>query len=149
MSFIRLNDEGLPIRKRSHIDCQKAIEDGEVIRVEQAHKQEVNINNIVRKHGADLIARVASLQTFEFDDVTGNDFQENMNALIQATKTFEQIPSDLRRRFDHEPAKFMDFITNPDNLDEMRTLGLAKQVPEPEPPVKVEVTNPSTSPATE
>ena len=92
---------------RTVVDCQAAVAAGEEIRVEQSHKDEVNINNIVRKHGADLIAKVSQLTEFQFDDVTGNDFQENMNAIIKARDTFANVPSDIRRRFDNNPAKLM------------------------------------------
>ena len=97
------------------IDCQAAIENGEQVLVEQSHKEEVNINNIVRKNGADLVLKVSQLTEFQFDDVTGNDFQENMNAIIKARDTFADVPSDVRRRFDNDPAKFMDFVYNPEN----------------------------------
>ena len=81
--------------KKPVVDCQKAIEEGEIVRVEQSHKDEVNINNIVRSHGADLVMKVAALTEFRFDDVTSNDFQENMNAIIKARDTFANVPSDI------------------------------------------------------
>jgi len=129
------------------IDCQKAIDEGEEIRVEQSHKDEVNINNIVKRAGGmELIAKVNALKDWKFDDVTSNDFQENMNAIIKARDTFADVPSEIRRKFDNDPAKFMDFVRNPENIQAMIDLGLSK-APEEVPIAQVEVVNlPETPP---
>lgn len=129
------------------IDCQKAIDEGEEIRVEQSHKDEVNINNIVKRAGGmELIAKVNALKDWKFDDVTSNDFQENMNAIIKARDTFADVPSEIRKKFDNDPAKFMDFVRNPANIQEMIDLGLSK-APEEVPIAQVEVMNlPETPP---
>jgi len=143
MSMIREYPEGFV---KPVIDCQKAIEEGEEVRVEQSHKDEVNINNIVKRAGGmELVAKVAALQEFQYDDVTGNDFQESMNALIKARDTFQNVPKEIRKRFDNDPARFMDFVHNPDNRDELINMGLMN-APEVVTPVEVVVTNPPETP---
>jgi phage internal scaffolding protein len=141
MSFYKYNTDGTVIRNRHGLDCQQAIEDGEEVRVEQHHKDEVNVNNIVRKHGMELITKVAALQEFTYDDVVGNDFQESMNILLKAADAFESVPSDIRKQFDNDPAKFLDFVHNPDNKDQMITWGLM-EAPVEQKPIEVVVTNP-------
>ena len=107
---------------------QQGIDQGghifEETKTEQSHKSEVDINNIVAKHGTELISKVASLQQFTYDDVTGNDFQESMNAILRARDSFALVPSKIRREFDNDPAKFMDFIHNPENKDQLVQWGL-------------------------
>ena len=137
MSFIRYDKDGQRIRNKVVIDTS-----GDEIRVEQAHKDEVEINNIVKRHGVELINHVASLQNWTYDDVTGNDFQESMNALIKAKDTFSMIPSEIRKQFDNNPAKFMDFVHNPENSQALQDMGLANK-PEVIQPVQVEVINAS------
>jgi hypothetical protein len=146
MSFYKYDNEGNVIRNRVTIDCQKAVEEGEEIRVEQSHVKEVNINNIVRKYGADLVQNVQHLQNLVFDDVTTNDFQENMNMLLQAKERFDAMPDKIRKRFDYQPAMFMDFIRNPDNKEEMYDLGLAKKPVQPLPVQVAVVSEPETPP---
>ena len=148
MPFRKYDSKGKQIRNRVTTDCQQAIKDGEEVMVEQSHKSEVDINNIVKKHGADLIGKIAALQQWTYDDVTGNDFQESMNALIKARDTFDQVPSEIRKQFDNDPAKFMDFVHNPDNKDRMVELGLAHKDPVVD-PVQVVVTNPVETPPVE
>jgi phage internal scaffolding protein len=129
MSFLK---EGV-IHNRPVVDCQQAVADGEQHLVEQSHKDEVDINNIIRRHGIELINQVAALQKFEFDDVVGNDFQESMNAIIQAKDVFEKIPSGIRAQFGNDPVKFLDFVYNPDNQDKLVEMGLAERTPVMEP----------------
>jgi len=136
MSFLKHID-GLLIRNRVQFEPDL----DEEIRVEQNHKDEVNINNIVKRHGLDLIAKTAAMQTFTFDDNPNNDFQETMNAILKAKDSFASIPSEIRKRFDNSPAKFLDFVRNPENKDELVNLGLAQRPPET-PIVQVQVMNP-------
>jgi len=142
MSFYKTNQNGEIIRKR----VQLTIPEDEEIRVEQSHKDEVNINNIVKRHGMDLIAKTAALQQFTYDDNPNNDFQETMNMILKAQDSFSSVPSEIRRQFDNNPAKFMDFIHNGDNQQQLIDWGLAK-APEKTQPIEVVVTNPETPPA--
>lgn len=124
------------------IDCQKAVENGEEILTEQSHKEEVDINNIISRHGVELIQKTALLASkeFQFDDVTGNDFQEAMYKVAKAQQTFDSMPSQIRNKFQNNPAVFLDYVQNPDNKQALYDMGLA--VPPPPPAtVKVEVTN--------
>jgi phage internal scaffolding protein len=115
-------------------------------KTEQSHKSEVDINNIVKRAGAgELIAKVNALQEWTYDDVTNNDFQEAMNAIIKARDTFSSVPSQIRKRFDNDPAQFMDFVRNPDNKQELVEMGLANAEVK-QGPIEVVVTNPPESP---
>lgn len=140
--FYKKDDEGNPIRRRVVVDCSE----DEVI-VEQSHKDEVNINNIIKRHGIDLVAKTNNLRSsdYTFDDIPGNDFQEAMLKVIKAQDTFMTIPSAIRKKFNNNPAEFLDFVQNPENMDEMVNLGLATRKA-PEQPIEVVVTNPETPP---
>lgn len=121
------NDKGKPAQKRVTLDCSK-----DELLTEQSHKKEVDINNIIKKHGMDLIRKTAAMQSqdYRFDDVTGNDFQEAQMIIAKAQSSFENMPAEIRKRFENNAAKFLDFVQNPDNQSEMVNLGL---VPKPEP----------------
>lgn len=140
--FTRYDEKGKPIRKRVVVDCQKAIEDGiEIVLTEQSHRAEVDVNNIVKRHGMDLIQQTAALQELTYDNVPGNDFQEAMLMITKANETFEGMPSEIRKRFENDPAKFLDFVQDEQNVNELIEMGLAKP-PEKEPsPIQVQVVN--------
>lgn len=144
MSFYNRDEEGNIIRKRVVTDCSES-EDNPLI-TEQSHKAECDINAIIKKHGVDMIQRTSRLmqENMRFDDVTGNDFQEAMEKVTKAKTEFLKLPSAIRDRFDNNPAKFLDFAHNPDNLDEMNKMGLIKVTPQAQAPVQVQVMNPET-----
>ena len=54
------------------------------------------------------------------------DFQSARAQLAQANASFMALPAIVRRRFDNDSAQFLDFILNPANIEEARSLGLAK-----------------------
>jgi len=121
----------MSFRKYDEMGLQLGIDDGnhqfEETKTEQNHKSEVDINNIVAKHGTELISKVAKLQQFTYDDVIGNDFQESMNAILKAKESFSQVPSEIRKHFENDPAKFMDYIHDPENKDQLVSWGLMKK----------------------
>lgn len=131
-------------RKKYAVDCQLAIENGEQIRVEQYHKAEVDINNIIKRNAGnlELIAKNSQLVGFNMDDIPTNDFQEMMNIMVKAKEAFASIPSKIRAHFDNDPAQYMDFVRNPENMQQLVDWGLAEPRPEPDnTPVQVQVVN--------
>lgn len=73
------------------------------------------------------------------------DFRQCQEKLHEANMAFAELPAHIRKRFSNDPAEFIEFATNKDNLDELRKLGLANPAAPPpkEPePIKVIVTNP-------
>lgn len=141
--FTRYDDEGKPIRNRVAIDFSD-----EPILTEQSHKAEVDINNIIKRHGTDLIAKVAAMQSqnYTFDELPHNDFQEAMNIVVRAQGKFDALPSQVRKQFNNSPAEFLDFVQNPDNAQALYDMGLAIQ-PTPPEPVIVQVVQPPEAPA--
>jgi len=142
MSFRIHNPDGtIKETRKVTLEC-----DPEKILTEQSHKDEVNINKIVKRHGIDMLQKVAALQEPQFDDLPNNDFEEAMIAVTKAQQTFDQLPSVTRKFFDNNPALFMDYIHNPENQDNLVDMGLATHKPIDE-PVQVIVTNSEAPPA--
>ena len=125
-------------RNRVTLNCTDADgnHDG---RTEQHHKDDVKIQNILKRYDkTGLITHVnaATARYGEFTDV--NEYQEALNLVIDAQNSFDELPSDIRRRFGNDPGQFFEFATNPDNADEMVKLGLAEIIPE-DAPIEVKV----------
>ena len=55
-------------------------------------------------------------------------YHEAMNTIIAAQHSFDSLPSSLRKRFGNDPGEFLEFVKNPDNLDEMVKLGICERV---------------------
>lgn len=101
-------------------------------RTNQSSKDEADINVIVRRFGiTGAMPQNVRLPMYgDFTDVV--DFQTAQNAVIAARESFMQIPADVRARFNNDPQEFLEFVNDPNNLEEMYKLGLAKK---PEAPV--------------
>jgi hypothetical protein len=147
MSFYRYDENGNVIRNRVITTC-----DDESL-TEQSHVKETDVNQIVKRHGKDLIQKANELMStnFQMDNIPGNDFHESMMIIQKASKSFSQMPSQVRKQFDNDPAKFLDFVQNPANAEAMVTMGLAIAA-EPvsaEPTTQQATTEPATSTTTE
>lgn len=91
----------------------------------QSQAEDADINTIVRRFGLTGVmpegVRVPSYG--DFDQVS--DYREALHAVMQAEDNFMRYPAALRARFDNDPQMFLEFVTNPDNIDECVKLGLA------------------------
>jgi phage internal scaffolding protein len=96
---------------------------------QQSQAEEADINTIVRKFGiTGVLPQSVRPPTYgDFTDVM--NFQEAQDAIIAANRSFMAMPADVRTRFSNDPGLFVDFCSDPKNLDEMRKLGLADPAP--------------------
>ena len=58
-------------------------------------------------------------------------YQDALNAVIEAENSFMAMPAEVRSRFGNSAHAFVEFCSDPANLDEMRRLGLAVQAVTP------------------
>jgi phage internal scaffolding protein len=94
---------------------------------QQHFKDECDVNNILRKYQkTGLIDHVNRFQGDYADLSDVPDFQDSLNAVIDAQEAFMTLPSSIRKQFGNDPAAFLDFVHDPDNRDEMVKMGLAK-----------------------
>jgi hypothetical protein len=49
----------------------------------------------------------------DFSD--SESYVEMLNKVCEAKSAFEELDSSVRSRFDNDPSKLIDFVTNPDN----------------------------------
>ena len=94
-------------------------------RTKQSFKDETDVNLIIQKHTR--MGTLSHLEQWggEYGNYAGFDFQEAQNQIANATNMFETLPAAVRMKFANDPGKFIDFVTHPDNQDD-----LAKKLPE-------------------
>lgn len=109
-------------------------------RAKQSEAEATDINFIMKRFGITGTVNAPSRLPTYGDFVGVSDYQTALNALIDADNVFMELPANIRRQFDNDPQKFVDFCEDPANIDELRKLGLA-----PAPEVVVE--EPSEPPA--
>lgn len=71
------------------------------------------------------------------------DLQHAMHVMIEADNAFMTLPAKVRKEFDNDPVKFVEFASDPENLPQMRDWGLAPPEKAPEAPLRVEVVTPA------
>lgn len=95
-------------------------------RTQQQFKQETDINLIMSRYEkTGVIDHLAKHQGSYGDFSNVEDYQTAVNKIMLADQMFLTLPATIRSQFDNDPAQFVEFAQNPDNLDTMRDLGLA------------------------
>jgi len=99
--------------------------EGERSRTKQSMKQECDINFIIRQYRkTGLVNHVKQYQGM-YGDFDAVDLHEAMNIIADAQEMFATVPAAIRKEFNNDPAEFVSFVTNPENLPRLRELGLA------------------------
>lgn len=94
-------------------------------RTKQSFAKECDINTILAKYTkTGLLEHVKTYQGYYGELPDAVDFQANLNAVIAAQAAFETLPATIRTKFFNDPAQFLAFVDDPDNAEEMVTLGL-------------------------
>jgi len=117
---------------------------------EQSHKDEVNVNTIMRKAMRTGLLPQRGNPGFYGDFSNVTDYFDAVNRVKEAEASFMTLPADIRKRFDNEPGKLLAFLDNASNEDEARELGILPPLPseapvEPETPVAIAETPASSS----
>jgi len=93
---------------------------------QQSQTQDADINQIVKRFG--LTGQLPdNLKTPTYDDWTDvMDYEGALNRVRDAQDNFMKMPAGIRSRFDNDPQKFLEYATDPKNMDGLREMGLAK-----------------------
>lgn len=122
---------------RNIVSRETAMPDNQVLfpsRTIQSSKDECDINVIVRRFGV-TGQLPGNFRPPSYGDYSGvGDFKTAMNAVREGEESFMRLPSGVRKRFGNSPQAFLEFATNPDNLEDLRKMGLAI----PKPVVKID-----------
>jgi len=70
----------------------------------------------------DVIAKNGSYG--DFSNVP--DYQEAVNIVNHANEQFSLLDVTIRNRFENDPVKFLGFVSDPNNIDEIEKMGLLK-----------------------
>lgn len=110
-----------------------------IARTKQSFKEECDANAIMRKwHKTGQVDHINKNPPRYGDFENAGDYLSAKLAVQAMHDEFGQMSSAVRDRMNNDPATFMEFMNDPDNLDEAVELGLIK---------KPETTAPPTPPA--
>lgn len=95
----------------------------------QSFKEECDVNMIMQRFkknaGVDFLSRYSGLMSGEFGDFSNvTDYRSAIEQVSRASSVFEQLPAQVRSRFENDPALFLDYCQDPSKHDELRSMGL-------------------------
>jgi len=145
-----VNDEGVVMRDmyvisdeavlmETELDCQAA-DDGMTM---QEFADECDINVLMARYEKTGVLNHFSKSAPNYLDLSNMpDLHEALSIYDRAQAAFMTLPAHVRREFDNDPAKFVEYAQDEKNVDKMREWGLAEPLPVDPSPIKVEITNP-------
>ena len=103
----------------------KGIEFTEPSKTLQSAAAECDIYNIINQfQTTGIVTHVASGIPQYVDVSEVPDYQSALEVIMNADEQFAALPSNVRREFDNDPGKLLEFIQNPDNYERGVELGL-------------------------
>jgi hypothetical protein len=106
--------------------------------------KDLDVNNIVRRHAKTGVLPNAHAFEGIYGEFDSIDLREAEEKVMKANELFMEVPSAIRAEFNNDAGAFIDYATDPANLEQMRQWKLAplpEPDPEPEPPIEVTVVN--------
>lgn len=97
----------------------------------QSFRDEVDINKIMAGVQKTGFMPVRGGQPFYGDVSDVVDYRDSLEKVREAEQLFAQMPARIRSRFDNDPGKMLDFLSDDSNLDEAVDLGLVVKKDEP------------------
>jgi len=117
--------------KRKNGSRRVSLSTSKVSKVEQSHKDAVNINSIIKRFNKTGYLPDPVL-TGVYGDFSGSlDFHQSQDKIIQAKDAFMALPSDIREFFDNDPGALLEFVHDDTNREAAEEMGL---IPTPEKP---------------
>jgi len=99
-------------------------------RTDQQFVKDADINNIMERYAKTGIPPHRTSKTPMYADVSElPDLLTVSNIVHEAQSKFQSLPSQIRERFNNDPAKMIEFLQNPKNQEEAAKLGLLKAAP--------------------
>lgn len=107
--------------------------------VKQEFKDECDINVLMKRYQkTGLFPQPAATPRY-VNNIGAPTYQESLGIVMEAQSMFASLNSELRKRFDNDPAKFLEFCSDPKNGDELIKLGLREPPASKPDPVEVRV----------
>lgn len=117
---------------------------------QQHFADECDINVIVSKYmttgilGDSLSS--ASIEPQYGDFASAPDFHTAQNIIAQANQAFDLLPAHLRKRFENDPGKMLEFLDDDSNREEAEKIGLVISKTDVSKPI-IDISSQSNSPS--
>ncbi len=104
----------------------------------QSEMDACDINKIVSRYRTTGVLPANKNAGIYADVSEMGDYRTAVDQVRVADTLFMKLPAATRTKFNNDPATFLDFVSDEDNLDEMIEMGLVKKAAPEVPPVPIE-----------
>lgn len=114
---------------------------GEPSRTVQEFAEDCDINTIMaRFERTGVMPMDGSREPVYYDFTTmPTNLMESLDIMRLGEEAFMGLPATVRREFDNDPRMFLDFASDPENLSQMQSWGLAPPPAKPAEPMAVRI----------
>jgi len=92
---------------------------------EQHHRDTVNIHSILKRFEiTGIMDHVNQYEGQYVEMLDPPDYHEAQNKIAMIDDMFMTLPASLRREFENDPGKFVEYMNNPDNYEDIIEKGL-------------------------
>lgn len=103
----------------------------------QEFADECDINSIMARYNAHVVGGPGNLpprdpQYIDFTEMP-QDLMGYLHFMQETENAFMSLPAIVRKEFDNDPHRFVEYASDPASLDQMRSWGLAPPAKVPEP----------------
>lgn len=97
-------------------------------RTQKQFIDECDVNNILRNYVSSGVLTHTSDKQLFFADVSSapSDYYEARKLLNDSKAAFDELPANVREKFDNNPFNVVKFLSDDKNFDEAVKLGLCK-----------------------
>lgn len=106
---------------------------------DQSQAEECDINTIVQRFGltGEMPGSLVTPMQGDFTEVT--DYRSALELLMEAQEAFMTLPAKVRAQFENDPHRFLEFASEPANLDALKEMGLGRVESPRQAPIEVRV----------
>lgn len=91
---------------------------------QQHMADECDINKLVERFVVTGEIPALEAPPLQGDFTNAPTYQEALNLMVEANRSFMQMPAKIRSRFENDPGQFVNFCSEEANRDELRLMGL-------------------------
>lgn len=100
---------------------------------------EADINKMMDRFGVTGNINLTKRSPLPEDYIRIENFQDAMNLIRQAQESFNELPAEVRSKFENDPAKFEEWLQDPDNIPHGLKAGIVEKIVEAKKPPPIEV----------
>lgn len=122
--------------------CRSDLSEFEPSLARQEFAEECDINTLMERYEkSGAFTHVNRALPIYMDCTQIPDLRGAIDVMREATASFNSLPAKVRREFDNDPQKFVDFARDPANVQQMKDWGLGAPEEPVQAPIKVEMVN--------